>query len=199
MDAAFSRERSTQLLLAFLAISVPSFCIELFDTYLAASEFFAFNFDRQLILNGEWWRLLSGHFDHLGWAHFLLNALFLAILLLTFSSFGSALFLFGLFCFCSLGISLLIWFFSPELYRYVGLSGGLYSLLAFGLIRDRLYPVWIRYSVLLGLVVKVMYEYMLGSNGQISELIGGPVATDVHLYGLVLGLLSAGLLKFIRF
>ena len=36
-------------------------------------------YDREVIGNGELWRLLTGHLVHLGWSHFLLNAIGLAL------------------------------------------------------------------------------------------------------------------------
>jgi rhomboid family GlyGly-CTERM serine protease len=198
MMASNSKGARFQLIAVFVALVFPSFCIELYDTFALADDRFYFGFDRELIAQGQWWRLLVGHFDHLGWSHLALNAAFLAVLLFSFAMVDSFVKVVTLVCFYSLGISLFILLFSVELDRYVGLSGCLYSLLVLGLLRDGGYPYWIRLLVFVGLLVKVGYEYFSGAQHEISEIIGGAVATDVHLYGVLLGVLSAGILKYFR-
>ena len=84
------------------------------------------------------------------------------------------------------------------MYVYVGLSGALYGVLAFGLLRVKDYQFWIRVLVFSGLVLKVLFEYFAGASDQISEFIGGPVATDVHLYGVVMGVLSVVVMRLWR-
>ena len=189
---------SQRVWLVFMLTITPSVCIELFDTFFAAGLDFNLSFNRGLIADGQWWRLLLGHFDHLGWSHLLLNILFLGVLLIVFPSMASLKALAILLCVYSLGISLLIWFFSLDLYGYVGLSGCLYGLLTFGLLRVRDYPLWLRGVFFLGLLIKVVYEYFWGAAGQVSEIIGGPVATDVHLYGFIMGLISVLVIRFCR-
>ncbi len=142
--------------------------------------------------------MLTGHLDHLSWSHLALNVLFLGGLLVTFSGLGSVFGLVSLVCAYSLLISVFIWFCSPSLSIYAGLSGSLYALLAFALLRDAVHPLWLRMSVYLGLLGKVIYEYVIGESEGISEIIGGAVAVDVHVYGVLVGTFSVLVLRFFR-
>lgn len=185
-------------LMVLLVLVAPSFCIELLDTFYFERSF-ALSFDRQLISEGQWWRMLAGHLDHFGWSHFLLNVVFLGLLLFMFPVFRSLQFLIILLCSYFIGISILIWFFSEGLDVYVGLSGSLYGLLSFALLRDKSYPLMLRGLVFIVLLSKVIYEYINGASAEISGLIGGAVAIDVHLYGVLVGAISVLILRFARF
>lgn len=198
MENTDSRKHLLQLSITFLIFVIPSFAIELSDTFLFENSQFDFSFDRQRIAEGQWWRLLVGHFDHLSWFHLGLNALFLGVLLFTFSGLGRAVRIVSLLCAFFLIISVMIWFCSPGLSVYVGLSGGLYGLLVYALYQDHLYPLWLRGLVFLGLLVKVVYEYFADASEQVAELIGGSVATDVHVYGVFAGVLSVIFLRIFR-
>ena len=65
MENTDSRKHLLQLSITFLIFVIPSFAIELSDTFLFENSQFDFSFDRQRIAEGQWWRLLVGHFDHL--------------------------------------------------------------------------------------------------------------------------------------
>lgn len=93
----------------------------------------ALRFSRQAIEHGEWWRLFSAHFVHLGWAHAALNALgVLLCCALASQLFNRHVWLktAGL----ALGVGALLWWCSPEVSAYVGLSGVLYGLFVLGLL-----------------------------------------------------------------
>ena len=150
-------------------------------------------YHRANILDGELWRLASGHLVHLGWGHALLNLLGLALTVVLFPgvapradgawiALGSAL---------AIDAGLLA--FQPEIHWYVGLSGVLH-----GLLTGASVVTWRRWEnrVLLALVVaKVVWEQFFGALPATADLAGGPVIVDAHLYGALGGLITGILLR----
>lgn len=144
-------------------------------------------YDRYAVGSGQPWRLLTGHFVHLGWNHLALNAAGLALgtwvfgadrtpgqwLLATAMSTVS----------CGLGL----WWLSPEVGWCVGLSGVLHGLMVVG------FGGWIIAGersawLLLGLVIAKLGWEQLGGNMPWDEaLVGGRVIEDAHLWGALGG------------
>ena len=152
-------------------------------------------YERGAIATGELYRLVSGHFVHLGMGHTLLNALGLGLVWLLV---GGAFSLLG--WIIALGIVIAVidlgfWFLMPSLDWYVGLSGVLHGLLAAGLlgsIRERPWE-----SLILGAVIaaKLLYETVVGPMPGSAEAAGGAVIVEAHLYGAAGGILSGILLS----
>src|SRR5690606_32556256 len=119
-------------------------------------------YDRTGIAEGDLWRLVTGHFAHLGLSHMLLNIAGLALVWLLVGS-AWTLWQWALITLVSLAfIDLGFWFFDPNLSWYVGLSGLLHSMLVAGIIgRIREAPVE---SLALGVIVlaKVAWEQFAG-------------------------------------
>jgi rhomboid family GlyGly-CTERM serine protease len=151
-------------------------------------------YQRSEILNGEGWRLLSGHLVHLGWSHLSMNLLALA---LVWALLGDTLTLAGwlllLLC-CALfdGLGLLL--LNPGVEWYVGLSGVLHGLFLAGSLaglasgrRDAL-------LLLIALVAKLAWEQLAGPLPGSEAAAGGPVVVDAHLYGAIAGGATAALM-----
>lgn len=168
-----------------LAILLPAVFIESLD-YL---NLFDARYQRNAIANGGWWRLFTGHLDHLNWTHLLMNGLCLALMLALFRPLGRPLRTIILWVVACLFISALMWFFSPKLGWYVGLSGSLYALVVYALATDTSYPKIFRIAALGLTGFKVVMEQMNGDISFMSELVSGPVAVDAHLYGVIVGAL----------
>src|SRR5690606_7656082 len=82
----------------------------------------ALSFSRPGLDQGEWWRLLTAHFVHLGWTHTILNVL--GILLcraLAPKCFDRTLW--PRLAALAAGVGVLLWWGSPGVSSYVGLSG----------------------------------------------------------------------------
>ena len=183
MIKLFSNSHWQKPFLIWLILILPAVAIECLEMLVGVDV----RYVRSAILQGEWWRLLSAHLDHLGWAHLALNSAFLALLLALFKplqSLAKTLLLWLLIC---LVISFSMLLFSPQLQWYVGLSGSLYGLLVFGLVRDESYATGLRFISSLIVVAKVVFEQIEGASTQVSQIISGPVAEESHLYGLMAG------------
>jgi len=147
-------------------------------------------YDRLAIQSGEVWRLLSGHFAHLGWPHLLLNLAGLALVWALVGARLSATFWLGVVLFSVTFISAAFWFLDENLIWYVGLSGLLHGLLVTGAVAGlRRSP---GESIVIFVLVfgKVAYEQFAGPMPGSEIASGGPVVIDAHLYGAISGLIA---------
>lgn len=150
-------------------------------------------YERDAVAAGEWWRLLSGHLAHLGWAHLGLNLAGLVVIWLLVGERLAGAVGWVAMLGCVAGVTVGLWWLNPETEWYVGLSGALHGLLVCGAVlalagRD---PIG---GILLLLVLgKLAHEQFLGPSGGTERLISGRVVVDAHLYGAVAGLVLAGM------
>ncbi len=154
-------------------------------------------YERTAVAAGEVWRLLSGHFVHLGPSHFALN---MAGLGLVWYLVGDAIGRYQWLAVTAISvvtIDLGLWFFNPELQWYVGLSGVLHGLLVAGLVasasRERKEAI----AVAIIVAAKIAWEQFSGPLPGSEASSGGAVIVDAHLYGAIAGLL-AGIVARIR-
>lgn len=147
-------------------------------------------FDRNGIAAGEAWRLLSGHFVHLGISHLSLNLVGLALVwYLVGRQFTTVRWLFVAIL-SIVAMDAGFWWLNPELDWYVGLSGLLHGLLAAGLVvavreRDREGLV-----IALFVIGKLAWEQWGGPLPGSEATAGGAVIVDAHLYGAIGGALA---------
>jgi len=155
----------------------------------------ALRYDRVWIGQGEAWRLISGHFAHLGWSHLALNSVGL---LLVWFLVGGAYTLRSWMLIVGVTLATMdagFWFLNPGLYWYVGMSGLLHGLLAAAIV-IRLQEVDAETVVLLLLLIaKISWEQFSGPIPGSESTSGGPVVVDAHLYGALGGVLGAVLVK----
>lgn len=147
-------------------------------------------FDRSGVLNGELWRLISGHFVHLGWSHLVLNVFGLILIWLLFNKTASDRRWLSVLLVSAMGISLLLLWLNPNLQWYVGLSGVLHALFVFGSLNEISMgrkSSWILLAVVSG---KLVWEQISGPLPGSEQSAGGNVIVDAHLYGAILGLLT---------
>lgn len=149
---------------------------------------------RPAIHAGEGWRLVSGHFVHLGPSHLALNlAGLLLIWYLISASFSRGQWLFVT-PVVIVGIDLGLWFLERQLLWYVGLSGLLHGLLAAGIIgglRTGRIDVWV---LGVALIAKLGYEQLVGPLPGSEQSTGGAVIVAAHAYGALAGGVAAGLI-----
>jgi rhomboid family GlyGly-CTERM serine protease len=147
----------------------------------------ALRYERTAVQHGEWWRLLSAHFVHLGPVHLMLDG---AALLLLWALYARALSA-GAWLLVALGslvaIDAGLWWLAPQVQWYAGISGLLHGLWAAGAVqgaRRREVSGWL---LLLALGAKLAREYYVGASLVVASF---PVVIEAHRYG-ALGALAA--------
>lgn len=148
----------------------------------------ALRYGREEMLQGQWWRVLSGHFVHLGWRHTLMNMTAWLLIWFIFRDALSDRLWSTAILLCSLGVSTGLFFLNPDLRWYVGFSGTLHGLFVLGaLIHVHAGLVLERWLLAL-LGVKLAWEQWQGAMPGSEQFAGGNVIVDAHLYGAIAGL-----------
>jgi rhomboid family GlyGly-CTERM serine protease len=198
MNASLQRERLLRLAKSLncdgrRGLLLLSVCVVLLMIQSGgATAQLALRYDRDALAAGQWWRLLTGHFIHLGYEHAVLDVAGLALMWALFARDYSArgwLLIIGL---SIVGIDAGLWLLSSTTQWYVGSSGVLHGVLAAGTyahLRRRESDAWILALLLIG---KLVYEQTLGALPLTS---GGAVIVAAHLYGAVAGAVAALLLR----
>lgn len=165
--------------------------IALLAQFSGKAGFILLQYQREKILSGELWRLISGHLIHLSWSHMWMNLLALVLIALIFKNLYSEKVWWLLLGASMLGIDLGLLLFNPEIIWYVGLSGVLHGIFA-GLALLYWRTTGIKGSILLlGIIIKLVVEQWNGALPGSAELSGGRVIIDAHLYGALAGILTA--------
>jgi len=146
------------------------------------------SWQQQRIRDGEFWRLWTGHWQHLSWSHWLMNQL--GLMLIVWVSPKLLDNYRWLIAFVVISPIIGLGLMGSELYGYVGLSGVLYGLLLYGCLVDRSIPLHMKALVFCVVVGRVVIEQNWPEfNSLTEEQIGGFVAIDGHLFGTIGGLL----------
>lgn len=151
----------------------------------------ALRYERVAIEHGELWRLVTGHFVHLGWEHYALNLMGLALMWALFFPDYSPRQWALILAAALVAIDLGFFFVERNLAWYVGLSGVLHGVMAAGTlayVRRREAGAWILVPFLVG---KLAWEQYAGGMPYSADSAGGPVVVDAHLYGSIGALLAA--------
>ena len=154
-------------------------------------------YDRDALAAGEYWRLITGHWVHLGWGHLWPNLAALVVIGLLFERvFRSTDWV--LTTIVAAGtIDAGLFFFEPSVRWYVGLSGVLHGFVAAGalelLLRRQLL------GAILGAAVagKILFEQIVGPVPLTAGTVGGPVIVAAHLYGAAGGLVTTAATRFV--
>jgi len=148
-------------------------------------------YDRAAIADGQYWRLLSGHFSHLGYSHLLLNLSGLVLVWLLVGRLYTTPQWLLVAVVSVVAMDAGFWFIDANLRWYVGLSGMLHGLLLAGAIGGiRSLPA--ESIVICALVVaKLVYEQIAGPLPGSEAVAGGSVVVNSHFYGATGGALSA--------
>lgn len=156
--------------------------------YLADAEMLL-RYDRNLIAQGEIWRLVTGHLLHLNWPHFWLNMGGILIVAIFFRDDCTPSQWLAMILMSCLFISAGLYLFDPQMLWYVGLSGVLHGLFIVGAWYERRRFALSGNVLLVLLIGKLVYEQYGGGIASSEALIGAHVAVDAHLYGALAGVL----------
>lgn len=151
-------------------------------------------YDRDGILEGDIWRLVTAHLVHGTHLHWVLNMAGLLLIWAIYPGYfrqpASILLMIGI----ALSISAALLVLNPGVSWYVGMSGLLHGLFAAWSLIDLLSGRRIALVPLVLVVVKILYEQFVGASPGVAESIGLPVLVDAHLYGVIAGLGLGGLM-----
>lgn len=147
-------------------------------------------YERAAVLHGELWRLLTGNFVHLGWAHLLRDVAGLILIWALFEGWlaertwvyvlaGSSL---------AAGVGLLA--FSPAISWYVGISGVLFGMFSAGALAVSSKRPLYAGCLLIGMIAVIAWTLYAGALPGETAGLGGKVVPQAHLYGAVGGVLS---------
>ena len=151
-----------------------------------ASEWLGFY--PELVIHGDWWRVITGQLLHTNDNHMWLN---LAGLVLVWALHGEHyrahhFFSVVLLSLILIGTSLM---FFVDYGHYAGLSGVLHCLLIYGGVLDIKNKDKTGWLLLAGVTLKVAYEVLVGPSAETEALIGAAVAFEAHLLGVISGAL----------
>jgi rhomboid family GlyGly-CTERM serine protease len=178
----------------------PPLCLILLSSLLAwlgINDELEFN--RQLIEQGQLWRLFTSQFVHANWAHLGLNCAGIALIWLLHGEYTSpsryGFNIATLAIWCGLGV----FWFCPTITIYTGLSALLHGVIIWGAIKDVTVGLKSGYVLFIGVWVKLIAEQINGPSADIGALINSTVAVDAHLIGAIGGVLLGAplIIKFI--
>ncbi len=152
-------------------------------------------YERLEVLNGSWWRLITGHLVHLGWSHTVLNLAGLVLVWWLFRPIASRVWLVTTVVLGLAAISAGFLLIDEDLAWYVGLSGILHALFASGAITSLYARQDNAILLLAALVIKLVWEQLAGPIPLTEASSGGAVIVDAHLWGSLGGLLAGWLLR----
>lgn len=163
------------LTVLMLAVFLPD---ELFSEPLS--------FQRLLIVNGEYWRLLTAHIVHLNDTHLYLNLVGLWFICFLVGDRFKPIEWLALVLVLAFIVSLGLITFNPYLEHYVGFSGVLHGLLIAGLLKE--FNTYAEKGLLILVALKLFYEQVFGPFSGSTELISGHIIVDAHFYGAIAGM-----------
>ncbi len=154
-------------------------------------------FQRDLIEQGQWWRIISGNLVHSNISHLLLNLSGLWIMAFLFiDSLSAKTFLVSSFILCFF-VGLGLYYLDHELIKYYGFSGVLYGLFLLGGVTTLIAKDYFTgISIIVFISGKLIWDLINGGSTSSEELIGIPVAVNAHLYGVTGALLISLFLYF---
>ena len=147
-------------------------------------------YDRDLIEEGQVWRLFSAHFVHLSIPHMLGNVMGIFLLGYIAGKYLNNRLGLALLLWCVLVVGLGLYFYADYLQRYAGFSGVLHGLLLVAPCISRYYSRRVASVFLAVIVFKMAWEQSpLYDDMALFDLVGGRVEANAHLLGGGAGLI----------
>tara|TARA_B110000240_G_scaffold37805_1_gene41881 strand:+ start:1751 stop:2299 length:549 start_codon:yes stop_codon:yes gene_type:complete len=167
-----------------IAVTVLSY---LLDNQISGSLIY----QRDMINQGQWWRIISAAFFHTNIFHLILNVTAVLLLWVLHGNFYNTQSYLLTFFFCAFMSSIGIHLFSYDVKQYLGLSGALHGVFFWGAIQEIKHEQKIGYLLAAGIVLKLLYEQLFGASFDTIELIDADVAIDAHLWGVLGGAIAS--------
>lgn len=149
--------------------------------------FDALTFQRDLFINGEFWRGFTGHFLHTNFNHYALNISAVVLLWALHGQYYNLINYSLVFIVSAITTTFGVYLYSPEITQYVGLSGILHGVFIWGAIKDIEHKEKTGVILLIAVIGKVVYEQLYGASDNVASLISANVAIDAHLWGMIGG------------
>lgn len=153
-------------------------------------------YEHRAVQQGAVWRLLTGNYVHLGWSHYFLNMLGLALIWYLFGTKVQPSKWMITMVITSLAVGLGLYFLTPGIAWYVGLSGVLHGMFVVGLLLEKTGGRVFKAVFFVALAAKLLWEQISGALPGSIDVVGGAVVVDAHLYGAIGGLMAVVVLKF---
>ncbi|MBB1367768.1 rhombosortase [Pseudoalteromonas sp. SR44-5] len=171
---------------------LPPLCLMALSALFAAFNLNdVLEFNRQLIDQGQVWRLITSQYVHANWAHLALNCAGIVLIWALHAEHTKptqyALHTLFLAAWCGIGV----YFFCPEIHIYTGLSALLHGVIVWGAIKDIEVGMKSGGLLFIGIWLKIAYEQFHGPSAEVSKLIASRVAVDAHLIGAIGGIVLA--------
>lgn len=149
-------------------------------------------YEREAVLQGEYWRLITAHLVHGNTRHLLLNAAAVALIAALFQQDYSWRGWLLIALLSALAIDVAFVFWEPQIAWYVGLSGVLHGALAAGAVSWWQYqPKRLALGLTAILIGKLSWEYWQGALPMAGDL---AVVVEAHRYGALGGALAGFIL-----
>ena len=155
-------------------------------------------YDREALIGGEYWRLVTGHLVHLSWGHVWLNLAALIVMAFLFDSLMTARDWIVATTASALAIDAGLFLFEPQVVWYVGLSGSLHGIMIVGAVAMLRSQSKLAIALLVGVVCKLIWEQTSGPIPFSEATSGGNVLVDAHFYGSIGGVLARIAIDFPR-
>ena len=156
-------------------------------TFQAAGWTSALEYRRTAVLRGELWRLLTGSFVHLGWAHLARDALGLFLIWGLYREALDERAWVGVLLVSALAVGLGLLAFSPQIAWYVGISGVLFGFFCAGALSELPRRPVYSGALLLGMTAVIGWTLKAGALPGETRGLGGKVVPQAHLYGAIGG------------
>lgn len=138
--------------------------------------------------NQQSWRIITGHFIHTNWNHYLLNTAAFVALWALHGKFYQTRKIFSFVMINACLITAYVYFLT-DISVYSGFSGILHGLIVWGAVKDIQHQDKTGYLLLVGVFAKVIYEQLYGASASTASMIQADVAVEAHLAGVMSALL----------